>query len=51
MIQHLVPASDCGDNSVRVGDPLEGSVVVVEDAVDDGLKVDDGSEDAAPQSL
>jgi hypothetical protein len=45
MIQHLVPASHCGDNLVRVGDPLEGfavSVVIVEKAVDGGLKVDDG---------
>ena len=52
MIQHLVPASDCGDDFVGVGDPLEGfavSVVVVEEAVDGGLKVDDGSEDAALQ--
>ena len=48
----MVPASDCGDNFVGVGDPLEGfavSVVVVEEAVDGGLKVDDGSEDAALQ--
>ena len=38
-------ASDGGDNSVRVGDQLEGfavSVVVVEETVDGGLKVDDG---------
>jgi hypothetical protein len=53
VIRHLVPVSDCGDNFVRVGDPLEGSavsVVVVEETVDGSLKVDDGSEDAALQS-
>jgi hypothetical protein len=47
VIQHLVPASDCSDDLVRIGDPLEGfavSIVVVEEAVDGGLKVDDGSE-------
>jgi hypothetical protein len=48
----LAPASDCGDYVVGVGDPLKGfavSVVIVEEAVDGGLKVDDGSEDAALQ--
>jgi hypothetical protein len=52
VIQHVVPASDCGDNFVGVGDRLEGfavSVVVVEQTVDSGLEVDDGSEDAALQ--
>jgi hypothetical protein len=52
VIRHLVPASDCDDNFVGVGDASEGvaaSVVVVEEAVDGGLKVDDGSEDAALQ--
>ena len=46
MIQYLVPASYCGDSFVGVGDPLEGfavSVVVVEEAVDGGLKLDDAS--------
>jgi hypothetical protein len=45
-----VPASDGGDNSVGLCDPLEGfrlGVVVVEEAVDSGLEVGDGSEDAA----
>ena len=48
MIQHLVPATDCGDNFDEVGDPLKGfavSVVFVEEAVDGGLKVDDGRGD------
>ena len=53
MIQHLVPASDCSDDLVRVSDSLEGfavSIVVVEEAVDGGLKVDDGSEAATFQA-
>ena len=52
MIQDLVPASDCGDDFIGAGDPSEGfavSVVVVEEAVNGGLKVDDGSEDVALQ--
>jgi hypothetical protein len=45
-----MPAPDGGDDFVGIGDPLEGfglSVVVVEEAVNGGLKVDDGAEDAA----
>jgi len=52
VIRHLVPASDCCNDFIGVGDPSDGfavSVVLVEEAVDDGLKVDDGSEDAALQ--
>jgi len=44
-----VPAPDGGDDFVWMGDPLEGfgfGVVVFEEAVDGGLKVGDGSEDA-----
>jgi len=43
-------ASDGGDDLVGIGDPLEGlrlGVVIVEEAVDGGLEVGDGSEDAA----
>jgi hypothetical protein len=46
----LVPASDGGDDFVGVGGPLERlglSAVVVEEAVDGGLKIDDGAESAA----
>ena len=46
----MVPASDGGDDFVVVGGPLERlglSVVVVEEAVDGGLKIDDGAESAA----
>jgi hypothetical protein len=52
VIQHFVLACYRRDNFVGVADPLEGfavSAVVVEEAVDGGLKVDDGSEDAALQ--
>jgi hypothetical protein len=46
----LVPAPDGGDDFVGIGGPLEGlrvRVVVVEEAVDSGLEVRDGAEDAA----
>src|SRR5271165_1038056 len=45
-----MPAPDGGDDFVGIGDPLEGlgvCVVIVEEAVDRGLEVGDGSEDAA----
>ncbi len=45
-----MPAPDGGDDFVGIGDPLEGlgvGVVIVEEAVDRGLEVGDGSEDAA----
>ena len=45
-----MPASDGGDDFVGIGDPLEGfgmGVVIVEEAIDRGLKVGHGSEDAA----
>src|ERR1700735_537587 len=44
-----MPAFDGGDDFVGIGDPLEGfglKVVVVEEAVDGGLKIDDRTEDA-----
>ena len=46
----MAPAPDGGDDLARVGDPLERfglGVVIFEEAVDGGLKVDEGSEDAA----
>jgi hypothetical protein len=49
-IQHLVPAFDGGDDFVGVGGPDEGLghlVGLLDEAVDGGLKVDDGAEDAA----
>ena len=48
----MVPAPDGGDDSVGIGGPGEGpgfGIVVVEEAVDGGLEVDDGAEDAALQ--
>jgi hypothetical protein len=45
-----MPASHGGDDFVGIGDPLEGfgmGVVIVEEAIDRGLKVGHGSEDAA----
>src|SRR5208282_2374798 len=45
-----MPASDDGDDFVGIGDPLEGfgmGIVIFEEAIDRGLKVGDGSEDAA----
>jgi hypothetical protein len=45
-----MPAPDGGDDFVGIGDPLAGfgtGVVVVEEAIDRGLKVGHGSEDAA----
>ena len=44
-----MPAPDGFDDFVGVGDPLEGlrlGVVIVEEAVDGGLEVGDGSEHA-----
>jgi hypothetical protein len=49
-IQRLVPALDGGDNFVGIGCPGEGVgllVVLGKEAVDGGLEVDDGVEDAA----
>ena len=49
-IYRLMPSSDGGDDFVGVGDPLErlrAVVVIVEEAVDLGLEVCDGSEHAA----
>jgi hypothetical protein len=40
----LVPASDCDDDFVRIGDPderLRLGVAIIEEAVDGGLKVGD----------
>ena len=52
-IQHLVPAPDGGDDFVGIGGPDEGLghlVGLVDEAVDGGLEIDDGAEDAAFQS-
>ena len=46
----MVPASDGGNDPVGIGGPDEGlgvMVGLVEVAVDGGLEVDDGAEDAA----
>jgi len=46
----LVPASDGGDDFIRISGPDEGLwafVVVGKEAVDGGLKVDERVEDAA----
>ena len=51
-IQRLVPALDGGDDLVGIGGPGEGLgllVVLGDEAVDGGLEVDDGAEDAALQ--
>ena len=51
-IQHLVPSPDGCDDGVGIGGPGEGAgfcVVLVDEAVDGGLEVDDGVEDAAPE--
>jgi hypothetical protein len=40
----LVPASDCGDDFVWIGDPderLRRGVAIIEEAVDGGLEVGD----------
>ena len=49
-MQCLMPSSDGGDDFIGVGYPSEGfgaGVVIVEEAVDGRLKVDDRLEDAA----
>ncbi len=49
----MVPAFDGGDDFVWIGGPYEGlwpGVVFGEEAVDGGLEVDDGMEDAAPEA-
>jgi len=51
--QRLVPAPDDGDDFVGICDPLEWlglGVVFFEEAIDRGLEVDEGSEDAALQT-
>ena len=45
-----MPSLDGGDNFVWIGDPFEGfgmGVMIVEEAIDRGLEVGDGSEDSA----
>ena len=45
-----MPSSNCGGDFVGIGDPLEGfraGDVILEEAVDGGLEIGDGSEDAA----
>jgi hypothetical protein len=52
-IQHLIPAFDGCDDFVRVGGPCEGLwhlICLCEEAVDSGLEIDDGSEDATFQA-
>jgi hypothetical protein len=47
----LVPAPDGGDDFVGIGCPNERLgllIVLIEEAVDRGLKVSDGSKDASP---
>ena len=49
-----MPSSDGGDDFVGICDPLEGlglGVVVFEEPIDRRLEVDDGSEDAALETL
>src|SRR4249919_3930125 len=46
-IQHLVPSPDGCDDPVRIGGPGEGArfcVMLMAEAVDGGLEVDDGVE-------
>jgi hypothetical protein len=46
----LLPSFDSGEDAVRIGGPHEGfglSVCLYEEAVNGGLEVGDGSEDAA----
>ena len=48
-----MPAPDGGDDFVGISDPLERlglGVVVFEEAVDSGLEINEGSEDAALQA-
>ena len=48
-----MPASDGGDDFIRISGPDEGLsafVVVGKEAVDGGLKVDERVEDAAPEA-
>jgi hypothetical protein len=49
----LVPASCGGDNFVWIGGPIKRSrllVVVGDEAIDGGLKIDDAFEGAAPET-
>lgn len=49
----MLPASDGGEDAVRACGPDEGlgvGIGFLDEAVDGGLKVDDGTEDAALQS-
>lgn len=48
-----MPSFDSGDNLVGIGGPGEGVGLVVmlgDEAVDGGLQVDDGAEDASRQA-
>ena len=48
-----MPAPDGGDDFIGIGGPDEGFwvfVVLIQEAVDGGLKVDDGAEDTALQA-
>jgi hypothetical protein len=49
----LVPSFDGGDDAVGIGGPSEGLWIIIclgEEAIDGGLEIDDGAEDAAFQS-
>lgn len=50
--QRLVPSTDSGDYFVRIGFPDEGArllVVLLDEAIDGGLQVDDRVQDAVFQ--
>lgn len=53
-IEHLVPATNCGDDIVVICGPCEGLGIIVgfgEEMVDSGLEVGDRAEDAALQPV
>ena len=52
-ISHLMPAPDGGDDLIEVGGPDEGlglGVVLIEEAIDRNLQIEDRTEHAALQS-
>ena len=49
----MVPAPDSSDNLIRIGFPDEGLrllIVLLDEAIDGGLEIDDGSKDTSLQS-
>jgi hypothetical protein len=48
----LEPSVSCGDNIIGVGIPGEGlgacGIIFADEAIDGGLEIDDGIEDAIP---